>query len=382
MKNRHVKPGIVAMILIAALVCTGALVLRGQKQYVPDNKVSAMNMERSQVYVTGTGYKIDKGQKQLHKKIEKKKKEEAAKKSGSVSQNKKITTGEESGGKTGEITIDSNDSRDQQEVTAPTEEPAPETTPQEDLRPVITTNLYDGETVSGTYVSFYIIPRDRNQRHITADMVNVTCNGTRVTSTGDDNNKIAYRADLQDGTNSFTITATDKYGASRTITRSVRCNINGKPVKVGYVWMRVNARTVGLGDIVAKQKVELYKGDQLSYAFDRLMKNNGFTYGHSGSLSSGFYLANIRKTGITAGAKIPDKLKQYLDDVGWTQKDYHDNQLGDDDFTQHSGWMVSVNGSYPSQGMSAVTLSDGDEVVFEYTIWNGSDLNGTWDWEK
>ena len=73
MKNRHVKPGIVAMILIAALVCTGALVLRGQKQYVPDNKVSAMNMERSQVYVTGTGYKIDKGQKQLHKKIEKKK---------------------------------------------------------------------------------------------------------------------------------------------------------------------------------------------------------------------------------------------------------------------------------------------------------------------
>ena len=144
-----------------------------------------------------------------------------------------------------------------------------------------------------------------------------------MTSTGDDDNKITYRADLQDGTNSFTITATDKYGSSRTITRSVRCNINGKPVKVGYVWMRVNARTVGLGDIVAKQKVDLYKGDQLSYAFDRLMKNNGFTYGHSGTLSSGFYLANIRKTSITAGAKIPDKLKQHLDDAGWTQKDYH-----------------------------------------------------------
>ena len=39
-----------------------------------------------------------------------------------------------------------------------------------------------------------------------------------------------------------------------------------------------------------------------------------------------------------------------------------------------SGWMYSVNGTYPGLGCSAYTLSDGDLIVFSYTCDLGADL--------
>lgn len=43
-----------------------------------------------------------------------------------------------------------------------------------------------------------------------------------------------------------------------------------------------------------------------------------------------------------------------------------------------SGWMYSVNGTFPSLGSSSYTLSDGDVVVFNYTCDLGSDLEAGW----
>ena len=45
-----------------------------------------------------------------------------------------------------------------------------------------------------------------------------------------------------------------------------------------------------------------------------------------------------------------------------------------------SGWMYSVNGTYPGLGCSAYTLADGDAVVFSYTCDLGADLGA--DYEK
>ena len=39
-----------------------------------------------------------------------------------------------------------------------------------------------------------------------------------------------------------------------------------------------------------------------------------------------------------------------------------------------SGWMYSVNGTYPGLGCSGYTLADGDEIVFSYTLDLGADL--------
>ena len=45
-----------------------------------------------------------------------------------------------------------------------------------------------------------------------------------------------------------------------------------------------------------------------------------------------------------------------------------------------SGWMYSVNGTYPGLGCSAYTLADGDVIVFNYTCDLGADLGA--DYEK
>lgn len=44
------------------------------------------------------------------------------------------------------------------------------------------------------------------------------------------------------------------------------------------------------------------------------------------------------------------------------------------DCGEQSGWMFSVNGTYPGLGCSAYTLADGDAIVFSYTCDLGADL--------
>lgn len=44
-----------------------------------------------------------------------------------------------------------------------------------------------------------------------------------------------------------------------------------------------------------------------------------------------------------------------------------------------SGWMVSVNGEFPSESAAAITAQSGDEIAFLYTCDMGADLGLTWD---
>ena len=47
-----------------------------------------------------------------------------------------------------------------------------------------------------------------------------------------------------------------------------------------------------------------------------------------------------------------------------------------------SGWMYSVNGTYPGLGCSGYTLADGDVIVFSYTLNLGADLGAEKVYEK
>ena len=41
------------------IVCALAVILNGQEEYVPQVQAAQMNVERSQVYLDGKGYKLD-----------------------------------------------------------------------------------------------------------------------------------------------------------------------------------------------------------------------------------------------------------------------------------------------------------------------------------
>ena len=47
-----------------------------------------------------------------------------------------------------------------------------------------------------------------------------------------------------------------------------------------------------------------------------------------------------------------------------------------------SGWMYSVNGTYPGLGCSAYTLADGDVIVFSYTLDLGADVGAEKNYEE
>ena len=44
------------------IVCALAVILNGQEEYVPQVQAAQMNVERSQVYLDGEGYKLDQQQ--------------------------------------------------------------------------------------------------------------------------------------------------------------------------------------------------------------------------------------------------------------------------------------------------------------------------------
>ena len=61
---------IAAGVLVVLLALATGLFLKHQSGFVPENNVDTLDIERSQVYLTGVGYAIDKKQKDDHDEIE------------------------------------------------------------------------------------------------------------------------------------------------------------------------------------------------------------------------------------------------------------------------------------------------------------------------
>jgi hypothetical protein len=371
MRNRNGKLCLAAILVIVLCIGAAAALLHAQKHYSPPDTVRNVNLAKSQVYLTGNGYRIDKGQKKLNKKLENRK-EKRQKSVKTVNQNS--SGNGDANGTSGKISINGGNGKSDETI-----DPNVDPDVEKNHDPTISTNLRNGQTVSGIYVSFYIIPKDYRGRHITAFDVTILVNGTRITSTGDDGSRISYRADLNEGVNSITVTAKDKYGSSITITRSVKCESSGKPKVIGTVNVSVDGSTIGLGTIVSGS-VEIYKGDQLSYVLDRFLKAKGYGYGYTGSLSSAFYLASIKKTGIATSAEVPEALRKCVEEAGLTIKGSQDNAIAENDFVHGSGWMYSINGDYPSRGLSEYVPSDEDNIVFAFSLHDGKDIKHIWDW--
>ena len=121
--------------------------------------------------------------------------------------------------------------------------------------------------------------------------------------------------------------------------------------------------------------VDIYQGQNLVVPVATALEENGFKYQYGGKLTDGFYLAHLIKNGIAVNYSIPRDLEATIDEDGlmWLNV-YHENSLGELDFTQGSGWMYSVNGQYVGRSMSEVYPQDGDVVRLRYTLAYGMDV--------
>lgn len=376
-----------AGISLALLIVFGGLLafsLTSQVQAIPENPLDGVNAKRSQELVTGTGFQMDKKQEQTRKKEEKKKRQQQKKEKTSkkeeqgtapVKAKKDALPQSRPGGK--KPAAGGQQDGDEKRPQDPAKDPPQEK--EDPLLPTIATNLKQKEEVAIGYKGFWVKAADHKERAIDSSGLEVTVNGEKVYRSGEDGSKVNYGAELIKGENSIRITATDRYGKSRTVLYLLYGTDGKEEEKEGTITLSIEAGTIGKGNIAGPLSVEVAAGKPFAYTLDKVLKEKGISYDSGGSLNTGFYLKRIYKSGITSGYKIPSALEQILEeDIGYTKTNIEPNSLGEKDFTTESGWMYQVNGEGLSHGISGYIPRDGDTVRIRFTLWQGKDLSGEW----
>ena len=262
------------------------------------------------------------------------------------------------------------------------QEPDPEPDPDEGKYPIITTDLKDGEVIGQDWRTFSVRATDFAGRTLMTDNVRVTVatdggEPTRLYASGDDGYEIRYRLPVDGANVAVSIRATDAKRRASVLDLTVhRAEEDVAEVVDGSITFSLEAGTVGLGRLLGPMEVEFYEGEQMSSVLVRTLSENGFGAIYKGSVQRSFYLQHVTRAGITDGWEIPNKLMQHLEEVGFTPSDYHEDSLGEFDFTGTSGWMYSVNDVFMSTNMSNYYPADGDEVRIRFTLYRGSDIGG------
>lgn len=269
-----------------------------------------------------------------------------------------------------------NDDRNQENTEVPSEDDDPEPAPEENKYPSVATDLENGETVNASYRTFFVLAFDYHGNVLSSSALEVYGNGEKLYSIGTDAQGIvSYRIELEDGANTVSIKVTDSEGWSTTIPEyTIYKGEDGQQEPEGTITLSIEAGTVGLGNLLGPEAVEYYQGESMASVLLRVLDENGFDWRNIGEANSGFYLRSIGRSGLTAGAAIPEELLAHLTEVN-SQLTEHDNDwLGEFDFTMDSGWLYFVNGEYMNNGMFAYFPADGDVVRLRFSLYAGADV--------
>ena len=210
----------------------------------------------------------------------------------------------------------------------------------------------------------------------------VTQNGKPVAINWHDSEKTSYTLNLQQGKNTIVIEV--KNGAdtlTRTYTITQEAAKDGETI--GDFVYSLETFTLGTGYLIEPQRVALIKGLNSAQLLDQMLTKNKFTYKHTGTLDSGFYLAHITKEKSKVIEKsavhVPTVIKKAGTSMGIPidEQDFaNESSLGEFDFSRGSGWMYSVNNIFPNVGFADHFLQDEDVMRTQFTLLYGSDLGG------
>ena len=393
--------------IAAALIFTA--VFLSTRQAAPDvNPIQGINDGRSRVLVTGEGYSLNyeqeqeyvKAEKQKEKQIEQEIKQKPEQKKFSQAkatkapQNQVVTNRPDAKpADNGSKNTDTGEESEQKPDTDNSDEPeqpggsedggsGDEEKPGDDgggtntdedgddqtsKIPVITCNLKDGKEISGDEVTVTVKVQDYKKNYLSSFYVDVLVNGNKVTSSGTTNHVITYRCqELKDGSNEIVIKARDQEGNTVEKHYTVIADTDAEKKKGGTVTFTMHANQLGLGTLVHKT-AEFYVGESMADVINRECEAAGYRVESEKSPAQGYYISRIKKKGITDGWNIS---QEKLDQLGISDTSdlvYQKDSLGEKDFYKDSGWLYSVNGEY-LDGMSAVTVYDGDEIVFFFSL--------------
>ena len=398
-KGRWFLTASLAMVFL--LVIGTTVFLYGQGEYEPPNRVAGTDAQRSQVYVTGTGYTVDQQREKIHQKEEKQKREEQAKKpekeqqtaqkpkaSARSSSAKTIRNRQASRSSTkktkGKPTAGKKNGGGSSNGPAPTAPAKQETDPtksdpgggggesEEDRakKPVIRVSVASGERISGRMVDFTVSVTDYKGRNVPVfseddGSFTVTLNGTRLYSTGTSGSQTAFREAMAEGSNEIRVSAADREGNTSVKTVRFTGNTTEEAERTGGVSVSIEAPILHL-EVIYATEVPLHRGDTAKDVLETAFREAGIKPTFSGS-----YLAGISRAGISQDAWVDDDVRALMEEMRKTEKDPEKqdrNQLKEHDFYDSSGWIYNVNGEFPEIGLGSYKMEDGDALYLIFQL--------------
>lgn len=244
------------------------------------------------------------------------------------------------------------------------------------------TTLKDRTTKADRY-TFDIWANDKATGvQIAKENLKVTQNGKDIGINWHDSEKTSYTLNLTAGVNTIVIevnNGTDRIKKTFKITQEPAQNGD----VIGDFVFSMDTFALGTGYLIEPQRIELVKGLNSAQILDKILTKNMYTYKHTGTLDSGFYLAHILKENDKildkTSIKIPTVIKNAGDKMGIpvNPADYdNDKSLGEFDFSRGSGWMYSVNNIFPNVGFADNYPQHEDVMRTQFTLLYGSDLGG------
>lgn len=386
MIKERLRKNRISIIIITAVIVMVAVIMSVAASWdedVGDNPIIGVNQARSQLLMSGSGYSLNnqqeeeykKKQEQLKEHIQDELKDETSVKSrmerfAADAKEDGNMISDSSGENTGSGSVN----------TGQNEENKKDEGEDISFNPVIVTSLNDGQHVSGNALTFTV--KAVSYKNVVLDSfdIQVYLNGQRMYSSGTDSTgRISYRADglMVDGINEIIIKATDQDGHFTALTKRIDVDINGARPVAGTVTFTVEAPSIGLGTLYSAS-AEIYEGENTAAFVDRTLRTAGFGIDHGGTTSYGYYLSRLYKSGITDGWNIHPSVKRHLDEINAAETLKPDSgSLGEHDIYDAAGWMYCWNDTWPD-GMSSITLGDGDELRIVFSLYYGYEYNGTW----
>ena len=253
--------------------------------------------------------------------------------------------------------------------------------------PKIRTNLSgDVVTLTNRNLTFTVWATDGEENPLDQDHVTVMMDGQVVKhSTGSGANGLEYNLFLDTGIagdeteHTVTIVAWDEKGNSTYKSYKIVYQVRDTGEKIGTATVRLDLSVLGLGLVDVPVSRDIFQDVPASHAVVEALEYLGYKVSYDGSLDTGFYLTRITRARSFKGVDIPEELRHLLelDGLALSMPNRYKDSVGEFDYTQGSGWMYSINGSYPGRGLSDYYLSDGDTLTLRFTLAYGKDIGGS-----